>query len=269
VTTSSYCNLIKITRTDSIEIGLTDLDKDVIYSGLTYQSAAGYTPTNYANDDKLSVNNADVEGILSAAGVDRDDITAGLYDGARIEWFVYDYLAETLLKQLAAGFWGECTQYHGSGRYVAEFRGLTQRLQQTTGEVISPSCLAELGDARCKVVLGPLTVAGSVDSSPDRRHFIDADLIQSAGHWDGGKVVFTSGANDTYEMEVKAHTAGGNIELFLAMAADIAATDTFNIQPGCNKTLAVCRDTFNNVVNRRAFDFLPGNRETSRHIGTL
>lgn len=267
--TSTLCNLLKITRVDTTEIGLTDLDIDVVHAGNTYLTAAGYTPTSYSSNDQLSVNNVDIEGVLATAGVQRADIAAGLYDGARIDWYVYDYEAATLNRHAASGHWGEASIHHGSGKYVAEFRGLTQKLQQNTGEVISSTCLAKLGDSRCGVNVALLTVTGDVDSASDRRNFIATELTEAAGYWNGGLVTFTSGDNDTYSMEVKSHTSGGNIELFLSMPNGITATDTFSIEPGCDLTLATCRDTYDNVINRRAFDFLPGSRELSRHIGTL
>lgn len=267
---TTLCNLLKITRKDTVEIGMTDLDINVIYSGLTYQAVSGYTQTNYSSNDKLSVNNADVEGILATVGVERDDIRAGLYDGARIDWYVYDYVAETLYKHMAAGYWGEATIYHGSGRYVAEFRSLSQALQQPVGEVVSPLCLAEFGDSltdnRCKILLATYTTTGIVDSTTDARHFIDATLA-TVGQYDGGLVTWTSGLNIGYSMEVKRHTTGGSIELFLAMPHPITIADAFSISQGCDKTLATCRDTYSNVINRRAFDYLPGERSLAERAG--
>ena len=267
---TTLCNLLKITRTDTVELGITDLDIDVIYDGLTYRAISGYTPTNYSSNDQLSVNSADVEGLLSSVGVTRDDIRAGLYDGARIDCYVYDYVAETLSKYLAAGYWGEATVNHGSGRYVAEFRSLAHKLQQPIGEVVSPLCLAEFGDSltanRCKLVLATYTTTGAVDSTTDSRHFVDATL-STVGQYNGGVVTWTSGLNDGYSMEVKGHAAGGSIELFLAMPNSITIADTFSISQGCDKTLATCRDTYDNVINRRAFDYLPGERSLTERAG--
>ena len=38
---TTLCNLLKITRTDTVELGITDLDIDVIYDGLTYRAISG------------------------------------------------------------------------------------------------------------------------------------------------------------------------------------------------------------------------------------
>jgi uncharacterized phage protein (TIGR02218 family) len=263
---TTLCYLLKITRTDAVELGLTTLDVDVTYNGLTYISQAGYSASALSADDQLSVNNMEIESILDVVGVQRADIAAGLYDGARTDLMLYDYAALTLVRIVGSGFWGEATRHHGTDRYVAEFRSLAQKLQQPIGELVSPLCLAEFGDARCKVALGPLTVSGSVDSSTDNRHFTDAGLTQTAGWFDGGLVVWTSGANNGYSMEVKSFALGGDVELYLSMPNTISASDTFTIRRGCDKTLTTCRDTYSNTINRRAFDYVPGSRLMTERI---
>jgi len=90
MSTTTWTTCLKITRADGVTLGLTELDRALTIDGLTYQSAAGYTPTTYSSSDGLAVDNADVEGLLDAAGIDRADIRAGLYDLAEIELFVWD-----------------------------------------------------------------------------------------------------------------------------------------------------------------------------------
>ncbi len=49
-------------------------------------------------------------------------------------------------------------------------------------------------------------------------------------------------------------------------AAEIG--DTFTVTAGCDKSLATCRDRFNNVANLRGFPFIPGNDAVTGYANT-
>ena len=69
---STWTTCIKIKRTDNVTIGLTELDRDLVIGGVTYTSAAGYSPSSYSTNATMSVNYADLEGLLGFAGVTRE-----------------------------------------------------------------------------------------------------------------------------------------------------------------------------------------------------
>lgn len=259
---NKWAHCLKIVRQDGVTIGLTELDKDIVFESVTYLSAAGYTGTETQTTADLSVNNADVEGVLTAIGVDRDDIVAGLYDKASLSVFIYDWENETKVRDLAAGSWGETALI--DGRYKAEFRSLTQTLQQTIGRVHSPECDAVLGDSRCKLSLASLTVSSSVSSVTDNRQFIASGLIgtQSDAYYAYGNLTFTSGLNNNIPREVKSYNdATGELVLALPMPYAINSSDTFDVSAGCDKAHATCRDKFNNVPNFRGDPFMMGQDE--------
>ena len=263
---TTWTTCLKITRTDATVIGITDLDVDLVIDGVTYVAGAGYTPSTFSSSSELSVDYADVEGLLDVAGVDRDDIRAGLYDKAAILLFSWDYVAGTQVKVIASGHWGECTLH--DGRYVAEFRSLSQSLQQSILRTYTATCDAELGDARCGVNLVAMTEAGTVTGVVDRRNFYDASHTEADDFWRGGLVTFTSGNCSGWSMEVKGSTsATGAFELFLPMGADIQVGDTFTVSPGCDKSFATCKATYSNAVNFRGFPHVPGNDEAFKTIG--
>ena len=137
----------------------------------TYFANSGYSMTVVKNTARLSVDNLDISSILDPAGqsVTEQDMRAGKWDFAQIELFRVDY--ENLtdgVTMIRKGFLGEVNLQDDI--YVAELRGLVQLLQQTIGEVYAPNCRADLGDSRCKIVLGPITettevLTGSVDAA--------------------------------------------------------------------------------------------------------
>src|SRR5690606_10047660 len=142
----------------------TDHDRDIVFDEITYSASTGFTPSAIENNASLSVDNLELEGMLSDTAITESDVLAGKYDFAEIEIFQVNYrdLSQGALK-LRRGWLGEVSLQ--KQQFVAEVRGITQRLSQTVGEFFSPSCRATLGDSRCKVDMEDHTVTGSVTSA--------------------------------------------------------------------------------------------------------
>jgi len=259
VTTLAGC--WKLTRRDSTVLGFTDHDQDIIMDGITYAASTGFTPSAVQNSGTLSVDNLDVEGMLISGSITEADILAGLYDFAEIEIFQVNYtdLTQGTL-QLRRGWLGEVSLY--KQQFIAEVRGLTQRLSQTIGELYSSSCRATLGDSRCKVDMMANTVTGSVFTSSSNLQFTDSARTEASDTFSFGTVTFTSGANNGISMEVKEYiyTSGlaGQLVLVLPMPYPILSGDSYSLTKGCDKTLTTCFLRFNNVVNFRGEPLVPG-----------
>jgi uncharacterized phage protein (TIGR02218 family) len=259
---STWTTCIKVKRTDGVTIGLTELDKDLQIGGVTYNSASGYSPSTYASSSSLSVNYADIEGILEFAGVSREQIRAGLYDFAEVELFVYDYEDDLIVKTIATGNWGESQLMDGS--YKAEFRSLSQRMQQSVGNIYTAHCTAELGDKRCKVDVAPLIQSGTITSVASRLTIADSNRTEVNDYWKGGVITFLTGNNQYRSFEISASNSSGSITLFLPLSFPGQVGDTYIMKPGCDKSIDTCRVRYNNVVNFRGFPHVPGTMEILR-----
>lgn len=259
VTTLAVC--WKLTRRDGVTLGFTDHDRDIVLDAVTYKASSGFTPSAIVNSGTLNVDNLDVEGMLSDSGITEQDIFAGVYDFAAIDIFSVNYMntSQGVLK-LRRGWLGEVSFY--KQQFVAEVRGLTQRLSQTIGELYSVSCRATLGDARCKIHLPDHMVSGIVGSSSARQIIIDTMRSEASGSFTFGILNFTSGANNGLSMEVKEYlyngTSGGEIVLALPMPYAIGPGDTYQLSKGCDKTTATCHGRFNNIINFRGEPSVPG-----------
>ncbi len=180
VTTLATC--WKLTRRDSTVFGFTDHDQDITFDSVTYVAATGFTPSAIQTTGSLAVDNLDVDGMLSAGSITEADILAGLYDFAEIEIFQVNYndLTQGTLK-LRRGWLGEVSLY--KQQFVAEVRGLTQRLSQTMGQLYSASCRATLGDSRCKINMatGGNTVTGSITNVISNIQFTDSSRTEASG----------------------------------------------------------------------------------------
>ena len=249
---STRCSLIKIVREDAEVFGVTDFDTDITYDGVTYVSASGYTPTDYEAKDDVSVSNADVEGLFDAAGIDKADAAAGLFDNAQIEIFLYDWDAGTLVRTLAKGWWGEVKLYNK--RYVAEFRSLTQKMNNTLGRVIKPVCDAVFCDSRCTLDVAGFTLNGAIAAINSN---FDFDISFSATNdiYRFGVITMTSGQNEQITKDIKQNIAG-NIILYQPFPFTLAVNDRFSIVEGCDKTIGTCVAR-SNQDNFRGFPFVP------------
>jgi uncharacterized phage protein (TIGR02218 family) len=255
VTTLATC--WKLTCRDSTAFGFTDHDSDISIDSILYKAESGFTPSAIQNSASLSVDNLDIEGMLSAGNITEADIMAGLYDFAEIEIFQVNYNDITQGKlKLRRGWLGEVSLVNQ--QFVVEVRGLTQRLSQTIGELYSASCRATFADSRCKINPASYTVTGTVSSVTSNREFVDSGRTEGSGLFNFGKITFSSGANNGLSMEVKEFISGGKIILVLPMPYSISTGDNYNILQGCDKTLETCSSQYNNVVNFRGEPHVPG-----------
>ena len=223
---TTYTNCLRIERTDGFVICLTELDKDLYINDQelegtwgnivqTYLSAAGYTPTNMQSTSDNAVNNADVEGVLTSIGVNREDIIGGRYDFAKLHIFIYDWENNVLIKRLGSGHWGEVTIKDGS--YVAEFRSLSQQLQQTIGRTYNPECDEQLGGPRCTINIALFTDIGVIIDVPtDNQNFntitqstnlVSQGLSKIDDIYNYGKLLFTGTKLDLFNGKVTSVTS--------------------------------------------------------------
>lgn len=269
VTTLATC--WKLKRRDNTIYGFTDHDSDITFESIIYKAATGFTPSAIESSASLAVDNLDVEGMLSAASITEADILAGKYDFAEITIFQVNYndFSQGALK-LRRGWLGEISLQ--KQQFVAEVRGLTQRLSQTIGELYSPSCRATLGDNRCKVVLSEHTVTGSVTTAISSQEFFDTARTETTGVFTFGKISFTNGANNGLSIEVKEYihysSGGSRIILALPMPYVIALGDTYTLSKGCDKTTETCFGRFNNIINYRGEPHVPGLDKMLETAGT-
>lgn len=247
----------RVELTNGTVLGFTEHDADIAYGGLTYVAASGYSASTIQTSAALSVDNLELQGILYAPSITEEDLRAGLWDYAEIRVFMVNWADLTMGElKLRRGWLGEVTVQYG--RFVAEVMGMAQPLQQTILRLYSKTCDADLGDARCQVNLATYTVTGNVTTATSRRAFTDTSRPEANGHFNFGKLTWTSGLNDGLSMEVGDFTAD-EFTLKEAMPYDVAVGDTYSVYPGCAKRLTEdCKTTFNNVINFQGAPHTPG-----------
>ena len=262
VTTLATC--WKITRRDGVILGFTDHIRDLEIDDVIYRAASGYTRTAIRSTADIAVDNLDVESVFSDDGITEAELHASRYDFAEIRMFLVNYqdLSQGILK-LRRGWLGEVSIR--DGMYVAELRGMAQKLQMTVADVYTPDCSADLVDARCGIDLAALEESSSV-SSVTSDTSIETTLAQATGWYDGGELTWTAGANADQTVAVRHWDAdAGTLTLFLPTLYAVQTGDAFIIRPGCDKSFATCMAKYDNAINFRGFPHVPGNDQILRY----
>lgn len=247
----------KATLVNGTVYAATSLDRDLVFSGVTYLAASSYRPSNVDSSNELNPDNLELDGYLSASFITDADIQAGLWDYAAIELFEINYLDTSIGRNLIrSGTLGQVKT--GRQTFNAELRGLMQAYSRVIGRLTTQTCTADLGDARCTKVLTSFTFTGTVTSATGNRVVSDSGRTQANDYFTGGKVTFTSGPNTGLSMEVTAYTVGV-LTLALAMPYTVSAGNTYSVIAGCTKRFSEdCVGKFANGVNFRGFPHVPG-----------
>lgn len=256
---TTLCRCWSLTRRDGVVLGFTDHDRPLSFDGVDFASTTGLEAAESTAELGFAIGGGEVAGALAASGLNEADLLRGLYDDARVSIWLVNWadVAQRLL--LETGFVGEIKR--GDTTFTAEVRGLAKAFDEERGRLYLRSCDADLGDARCGV--SPAPVAASVETSDGRLGLTASALSGFADGWfTGGRLVFTSGANLGFVVEVKRHASGGGqgaLSLWQAAPAPIMPGDAFMLTPGCDKSFATCRTKFGNGINFRGFPHIPGN----------
>ena len=261
---TTLCRCWSLRRRDGVALGFTDHDRDLTLSGLIHAARTGLEAAEASQESGLAVSGGDVAGALSSLGLTEADIAGGLYDGAVVETWLVDWTDPETRLLLDLGTIGEVRREGDA--FVAELRGLADRLDAERGRTYRATCGADLGDARCRVDLGPWRTAGSVVAMPEPA-VLCATLAGGLADrvFTGGRLAWTSGANAGLAGDVRLQL-GDLIELWEAPPRTVTSGDAFDLTAGCDKRLATCRDRFGNAGNFQGFPHMPGNDAVLRSV---
>lgn len=251
-----YC--YKITLQDGTILGFCDHDQDISFESQNYIATSAVRGSAIEASSDLAVDDMEISGIIDSNIIKEQDVLAGRYDQALVEVFILDYTDLSAGKMIVQnGYIGEI-KIQGE-RFVAEIRGLSQKLSQPIGKLYSPNCRAKLGDSKCSINISNFSHSGTVTSVTSRAIFTDSNLSwANSGYWNYGIIEFTSGANNGIKIEVKNSSTDGSFILALSAPFDISIGDEFIARAGCDKRLSSCINKFSNAVNFRGEPHIPG-----------
>jgi uncharacterized phage protein (TIGR02218 family) len=200
---TTVCHAWALERADGVVMGFTDHDGDLAFEGIRFLAGTGLTAGALQQVTGLAVDNAEVAGALSDAGIREADIRAGRFDGAEVRLWLVNWadVGQRMLR--FRGSLGEVVQQDGAFR--AELRGLTEALNRPMGRIIQPGCDAVLGDARCRVDLtGPDWHAEvTVEALREGRILATSPVSRAEGWFRRGTATFLDGAAAGVSLTIK------------------------------------------------------------------
>lgn len=203
----AYC--MSVTRADATVIRGTSWTSDIVFEGQTYYHTSGGAITDVESTAALDVGNSEIK--LNFGAMTEADLLAGLYDGAAYSLFLVNPLDLSMGRlRIMDGTIGRVTL--GRLGFNAELRDKFQALQQSTGDLITPTCIYELGSTArlpfahdCTKDLTSFTVSGTLDSvSPDQMTLKDSARAE-AGPGGGIAVSGISNADPAVITTTTAH----------------------------------------------------------------
>jgi uncharacterized phage protein (TIGR02218 family) len=268
---TTLCWCWKILRTDGKVLGFTDHDNEISFENTVFEPETGATASELHEEAGMSVDNADLSGVLKSDAITEQDIRLGLYDNAEVYVYRVNW-AESAQRILYKK--GSIGQVKRSLNYfTAEFRGIPHKAQQQRGRIYQYDCDANLGDSRCGVSLVGLSHAFTVTRIVDSITFVcrfDSfleGLHNLSDYFSRGLISWTTGANANSKVEIYVHTLSTDpideegdfyIRLWEPIYASVSVSEKGIAQVGCNKAATTCKNKFNNVINFRGFPTIPG-----------
>lgn len=255
---TTLCSCWKVVRTDGAIFTFTDHDEDIVFEARTYLASTGFNRTNVSSSENLTVDNLEVVGVLDSETITKEELKNGVFDYATIEVFMINWADPTMGRIIIrTGFTGEII-ITNKGIFKAELRGLTQQLNYNFGEVYQPICRTDLGSTKCSIDIEALSMNGTITYVVDGGNFLVAGPTGVTSYYDQGVLKFLTGRNTGKAIEVRAWNLENlQVITFLKFPGRPEVGDTFRITPGCNRTLAVCRDKFSNAINFRGEPHVP------------
>ena len=254
-TTLSRC--WRFERKDGVVITVTNASRDLLVNGEVYRTEEGLNPAQTEQEIGGSVNNSQMVGALDPELATETDILYGLWDSAFVTVFEVNQ-RDLSMGTIVLGYGTVGALSVGRTAFQAEFRSLTQFLQQTVGEKFTAPCRYIFGETRCGVDLGPITVSGTITSVTSARVITDSARAEAADYFGAGILTMTSGELDGFQIEVSEFSSG-QFSFVLPMPAYPAVGDTYEVVPGCRKRFTEdCIAKWSNGVRFGGFPHVPG-----------
>ena len=247
----------RVFRRDGVTVGFTAHDRDLAFGGIRHQAAPGMIPAAIRLSGDFTEDEAEMRGALSHAAIREDDLAAGLYDEAAIEFGVVDWMS---LEHhcLYNGTLGavEIEQ----GEFTCELASAKRLLQADIVPRTSPTCRAEFCGPGCGLtaqVFSSRRELQAVDHAGNRVLVGDVGAGDAQLYLDG-QIRFLDGAQTGIAFTIMVAEEGW-LTLDRPLASSIIAGLPLELRQGCDHTIASCAERFGNAINFRGEPFLPGN----------
>jgi uncharacterized phage protein (TIGR02218 family) len=254
----------KIERLDGTIFRFTDHNMKLTVQSQVYTPVNSFLASAREAQSQLESINVTAEGVVSSSSMAVNNMIAGFFREAEVTEFVVDWNYPWAGIIICNIYIIESLTFDGE-RWVAEFVGQAKRLTRQVGHVYSRNCRYTLGDSKCTVDLSTdgftsATISvTAVTTDFESTRFTATTLTDDDKFWAQGTINWVTGLNAGVDTEVKTWTkTGAAFILAIPTPFDIAASDTFIVIAGCDKSQQTCITKFDNNVNHGGFPNIPG-----------
>lgn len=262
---TTLARLMKVTRRDGAQLFFTDAVEPIEYETNEYRSDLSFTSSAiFASSVMTNAQSVSVVATMDDTGFREGDLRRRLYDGAEVNIYICNYADISMGAILKfAGVMGEI-KLTDKGRVMFEVVTVGRSIAGNLAyEKYSATCRASLGDTRCGVDIDALKVAITV-SAASGQVIAAAALTQADNHWQNGFIKWITGNNaGSTQPIVASNLASNSVTISGSLLQAAEAGDTAEVFPGCDKTVATCRDRFNNILRMRAEPYVPSKAITN------
>ncbi len=261
-----FADCFTLTLRTGTQLFVCDRDIPITVAGTVF-AANGIRVSGLKYAIKIGVDVDEQDITIAASSADLIDgvpflvaLRRGVLDGATIQRDRAFFTAWT------APAIGSVTLFHGRVSTVDKI-GRTEASLKVKSDLVlldtdmprnlyQPSCLHTLYDAGCSVDRAAHTATGAVQAGSTVARIVWTGA--TAGTYDQGTLVFTSGANAGVQVTIKTSDSSGNLTLSYPLDAAPGVGDGFTISAGCDHSTGSggCLK-FSNLPNFRGFPFVP------------
>lgn len=257
-----------VSELDGSVVAMTSYSSDLTsvpgYPGVTFKRNTGVTASQLQSESGHAFSQMEASLFLLAAGITEADANSGKWSHAAATLFVCNYEALNMGQLvMESGYAGELVQKGIIATF--EIKGLNNALTAQLGTVTRAECSHDFCNAGCSLIAADYTVTGTLTSVTSQTSFADSGFALPANWANNGKLIFTSGSNLNYTLRVDNNATATQFILRTPAPYLPVIGDTYSLLAGCEKRLVSCQNrlendgvtTVNNVINRKAFDFVP------------
>lgn len=245
-----WCRAAIITRSDAVSLGFTDHDQPVTVEGVVCSPQGGFDGSSVEQSRGGSIDTTDVVGAF--VNIDKDDLRAGLYSGATVRWFLFDWSAGAVLHEWPPGVLGDVEIEGNVFKAQIETKG-ARAINRKAGRIVSGACDADFGDARCGFNAASADASATVTATDGATWFeASATGAPSLGAWTAGRVIR---GGVTYGLIGRTAKASGKFSVLGAFSPALEIGETVTLRPGCDRSWAMCQ-AIGNTDNFRGFPFV-------------
>ena len=244
--------------TNTETISFTSCDKNVVFNGKIYK--------NCQFIDDISFNDLDRIDDVKIQFINKDNIELERLLNAKI--VVYLATIDTrnhvvdacniICQNAVAIFSGFVENIMTNGDLLEiSVSSNVAKLNYSNSSLFSPICRECLGSIKCGVDINQYKANGTVSQIISQDCIIGNHRTNRSvpvGYYKYGTIKFLSGKLRGFTIQIK-DEVDGKIYL-LRNTKLIEIGDSYEIFAGCNKTLSVCKNKFNNVVNFRGEPYI-------------